>query len=415
MKRYLLTWVILTSSMIAFAQSQLFKRPDLVKPFRVEIQKEKIDSIFTKLKNARLPKQMPPASGNGNWQSGADYSVVESLRKYWLEDYSWNKAQESLNRFPQFKANVDGQTIHFYYVKGEGKNPTPLLLSHGWPGSVVEFLDVIEPLTNPTKFGGKPEDAFTVIIPSLPGYGFSSLPEKPINAITTAALYNKLMTEIIGYDKYLAQGGDLGAFVVTRLAYDFPQHVKAINLNMFIWGPANGSLKAPLSQAEIKWVKDGEIAGQRDFNYGRIQMTEPMVLSAALNDSPLGTATWILQKFYLWSDNNGDIFSAINRDKAITDIMLYLLSEDGISGSFWFYRGMITELKDKYHPGYVKVPTSYMSFPKEFVNTPLPESVVKRQYNLYRFTEMAKGGHFGAMEQPEMYVKELREAFKAYH
>lgn len=394
------------------AEKSPFAKPALVKEFRVNIPKEKIDWIIERVKQAKLPKQLPPPKGMSKWQTGADIAWLEGLRTHWLEKYKWEDAQNKLNSFPQYMAKVDGYDIHFYYVRGEGANPMPLVLTHGWPGSVVEFLDVIDKLANPSKYGGNASDAFTLIVPSLPGFGFSSAPQKAISVQTTAKLWNKLVTEIIGHKKYVAQGGDFGALVTSYLGYLFPDTVKSIHINMFAWGtPIPEEEQTP---AIKKWLKESQASWEANFDYARIQINRPMVASVALNDSPIGTATWIAEKFWAWSDNKGNLESVVSKDTLLSDVMVYLVSEGGISSSFWYYRGLNDELNGKFHPGYVKVPTTLAIFPKEFVNAQPPEEAAKKVYNVVRFVKFENGGHFAALEQPEAFVKDVRESFRAY-
>src|SRR5258705_10218249 len=210
-----------------------FARPDLVRRFEIHIPQTKLDSVMKKVKTATLPRQMPPRDNASNWETGMDMKWLKGLQSYWVNSFDWRKQERLLNSYPQFIADVDGFKIQFYYIKGEGKNPLPLVLTLGWPGSTFEFFKVIDPLTQPSKYGGKSEDAFTLIIPALPGFGFSSMPLKPVNANTTAKLLNKIVTEVIGYKHYVAQGGNWGAGVTVRLGYLFPDNVKAIHLNFF--------------------------------------------------------------------------------------------------------------------------------------------------------------------------------------
>lgn len=412
MNRLFILTLILPILTLAFQAVGQFRQPAKVTPFTINIPQEKIQAITDRVKSARLPKAIPVTAGESSWQTGADIKWIEELRQYWVTQFDWRKAEAHMNSYPQYIADIDGYKIHFYYVKGEGKNPQPLVLTHGWPGSFIEFFDSIDPLTQPSKHGGKAEDAFTLIIPSMPGFGFSSMPAAPINGLTTARLWDKLVTEVIGHPRYFAQGGDFGAVITTSLGYLFPEHVKAIHLNMFIWGtPIPEKEQTP---AEKKWLAQTAASWDAHFNYARIQMMEPLTAGIALNDSPLGTAAWIAQKFNAWSDNKGSLDSVINKGKIIADVMLYLLSEDGISGSFWYYRGFITEMGGKFHPGYVKAPTAIAKFPEEFINARPPIEAAKRVYNIYRFVDMPRGGHFAAMEQPALFVQEVRDAFRQF-
>src|SRR5262245_36908454 len=201
-----------------------FARPDLVREFKVAIPQQRIDAILARVRSAKLPRQMLASSEDKSaWETGADVQWLEGLRLYWTKQYNWRAAEARLNRYPQYKAHVDDVDLHFYYVKGEGPNPLPLLLTHGWPGSIVEFLDVIGPLTQPSKYGGRAEDAFTVIIPSLPGFAFSGLPADMNFWNTTTRLWHKLVTEVIGHERYVAQGGDAGSEITVLLAYHYPE------------------------------------------------------------------------------------------------------------------------------------------------------------------------------------------------
>jgi microsomal epoxide hydrolase len=327
----------------AQATTRTFAQSDLVKPFRVQIDQRRIDSILERVRTAKLPRQMPPTPGaTSAWETGADVQWLEGLRRYWTTQFNWRAAEARLNRYPQYKARVDGVDIHFYYVQGEGSNPLPLLLTHGWPGSVVEFLDVIGPLTQPSKHGGRAEDAFTVIIPSLPGYAFSSLLNDMGIWNATARLWHKLVTEVIGYEQYVAQGGDVGSEITVLLAYRYPRNVKAIHLNLLPWGNIPAGEQTPEEKA---WATNGDAYMAAEFDYLRLQVNKPMMPSVALSDSPMGTAAWIAEKFWAWSDNNGDLEKTVSKDHLLTNIMLYLLSDSGVEGSFRFYRAIRDELR----------------------------------------------------------------------
>jgi len=395
----------------AQATAQTFAKPELVRPFRVEIDQKRIDAILERVRTARLPRQMPATSAEKvAWETGADIQWLEGLRQYWTKQFNWRAAEARLNRYPQYKARVEGVDIHFYYVRGEGPNPLPLLLTHGWPGSVVEFLDVIGPLTEPTKYGGRAEDAFTVIIPSLPGYAFSGLPADMNIWKTTARLWNKLVTEVIGHERYVAQGGDVGSEITVLLAYHYPRNVKAIHLNLLPWGNIPREQQTP---EEKTWAMTGDAFMAAEFDYLRMQVNKPMMPSVALADSAMGTAAWIAEKFYAWSDNNGDLDKTISKDHLLTNVMLYLLSDSGVEGSFRFYRAIRDELRWTFVPGKIDVPTSVALFPREYPMGRQPLETAKRWYNIVRYTTMPRGGHFAALEQPDLFVKDLRESFRS--
>src|SRR5258708_28670724 len=271
-----------------------FAKPELVRHFEIHISQSRLDSVMKKVKAATLPPQMPPReSASSNWETGMDMKWLEDLRLFWINSYDWRTQEKLFNSYSQFIANVDGLEIQFYYIKGEGKNPLPLVLTHGWPGSTFEFFNVIDPLTQPSKYGGKSEDAFTLIIPALPGFGFSSLPPKPVNANTTAKLWHKLVTEIIGYKQFVAQGGDWGAGVTVRLGYFFPDNVKAIHLNFFPGITVPDSEQTETERKYFAAINAWRVGG---FDYWRIQADKPMMAAVALHESPLGTAGWIAGK-----------------------------------------------------------------------------------------------------------------------
>ena len=414
-KLLLLTMILNSSTAVSSAQNVIskadFARPELVKPFKIKVSQARLDSVMARVKNARIPKQMPASEGaESNWETGMDMKWLAELRDYWIRKYDWRKQEKLLNSYPLYKAHVEDMDIQFYYIKGEGENPLPLVITHGWPGSTFEFFDVIGPLTHPSKYGGKAEDAFTLIIPALPGFGFSSMPSKPVNGITTARLWNKLVTEVIGYKNYYAQGGDWGAGATILLAHNYPENVKGIHLNFFPGVPVP---EKEQTAEEKAYFKAGDDFRTTSMDYWRMQARKPMMPAVALNDSPLGTAAWIAEKFWTWSDNKGDLDAVISKDRLLTDIMLYIVNDNGIDGSFWYYRGAMTEMKSSW-PGYVSVPTMISKYPYDFAFTRAPLSVARRGYNVVRFKEMPKGGHFAAMEQPELYTDDLREAFRPF-
>jgi pimeloyl-ACP methyl ester carboxylesterase len=388
-----------------------FAQPEIVRPFKIDVPQARLESMMDRVKNARIPKQMPASEGAvSNWETGMDIKWLTELQNYWIKEFDWRKQEELLNSYPLYKARVEDLDIQFYYIKGEGKNPLPLVITHGWPGSTFEFFDVIGPLTHPSGYGGREEDAFTLIIPALPGFGFSSMPDKPVNGITTARLWNKLITEVIGFRNYYAQGGDWGAGATILLAYHYPENVKGIHLNFFPGVPVP---EKEQTEEEKAYFKAGDNFRTVSMDYWRMQARKPMMPAVALNDSPLGTAAWIAEKFWTWTDNGGDLDQVISKDRLLTDIMLYIINDNGIDGSFWYYRGAMTEMKSPW-PGYVTVPTMISKYPYDFAFTQAPLSVAKRGYNVVRFKEMTKGGHFAAMEQPELYTNDLREAFRSF-
>ena len=366
-------------------------------PFKIAVPQARLDWIRTRLKEA----QWPPIPVDDNWGYGANGAATRELVTYLLDKYDWRAREAAMNKYPQFIAKVDGYDIHFFHVKGSGKNPTPMILSHGWPGTFTEFLKVIEPLTQPEKHGGKAEDSFTVVIPSLPGFGFSSKPAKPIGSRRIGRLFDKLMVEVLGYKSYIAQGGDFGSPISQAMGHDSP-NCKAVHLN-FLIGVGSPEVTPDEKGMNAKWGK----LMQTEGGYIAIQGSKPLTLSYGLTDSPLGTVAWIFEKMKTWSDlQNGDPWSVYSREDVLDNIMVYLVS-DTIATSVWMYRGE----PDPYPPMPEKMnkPVGVAHFPGELIFW--PKSYGERIFNLVRWTEYQKGGHFAALEQPALFVEELR-AFK---
>ena len=375
-----------------------------LKPFRVNIPRAKIDHIIERVRAAEWPDRMDA----DDWRYGANWDYMRSLARYWVEQFDWRKAEAKLNRHPQFLAHVADYDIHFYYVKGRGPKPMPLILTHGWPGSVFEFLEAIGPLSDPASFGGSADDAFDVIVPSIPGYGFSSKPSgRPIGPATTATLWNTLMTKVLGYSKYGAQGGDLGYRVTVQLGRACPESLIGIHLNdigEYLALPAENELTAE----ERAWLHDADAEWKLDSGYYDEQHTRPQTAAFALADNPLGTAAWIVEKLKLWSDSPDGREPVFTKDQVLTEVMIYLVT-DSIGSSIWFYRGLDD---DPILKGRVDVPTGVVYLPREMLSFKPPKSVLERNFNLVRFTQLAKGGHFAFWEQPVAMVEDVRQFFR---
>ena len=379
----------------------------MIKSFKVEIPEENLQNIYSKVKSYQW-HEMPD---DGGWNYGTNLDYMKDFSKYWVEQFDWRKTEEKINKFKNFKSNIDGIDIHFIYEKGSGSNPKPLLLSHGWPGSIVEFLHIIDQLAHPEKFGGKEEDAFDVIVPSLPGFGFSSRPSKPIGPRKMASIFNSLMTDILGYKKYIAQGGDFGGTICTWLAYDFPKSLTGIHINILITRHPDG----PQTEEEKEWQERFKKEQRIEDGYRTQQATKPQTLSYAMMDSPIGVAAWIIEKMRGWSDiKNGDIESVYSKDILLSNIMIYLVTKTFNTAS-WIYYGRREEggrsLPKEDLP--LKVPTAVALFPKEYLEW-APRSYVERIYNIQRWTKMPKGGHFAALEQPDLLIKDIREFSKSF-
>lgn len=369
------------------------QRPD-VRPFEVRADPSAVARIRDRLIHAHWP---PAPDDDRDWTYGIDVAWLRGFVNHWTQAYDWDAAQARLNRWPQFKTVIDGIDIQFYHVKGSAGRDRPLVLTHGWPGSVIEFQDVIERLAHPERFGGDAEDGLDLVIPSLPGYGFSGRPPHPIGPRRVAALWRTLMIDRLGYSRFAAQGGDWGAGVSTWLGADHADVVAGIHLNMV------SSLVAPTgepaSDAEADYRRRLAQVQAREFGYHAIQTTKPQTIGLALGDSPLGFAGWVLEKFQRWGDTGGDIDGRFDRDTLITNLMIYLLN-DAVTTSGWLYRGRADEAAaGGYRDLKVSVPTAVALFPAEFIPYP-PRDVAERIYAVERWTPMVAGGHFAALEEP---------------
>ena len=374
----------------------------MIKSFKVDISEEILQNIYSKVKNYQW-HEMP---NDGGWDYGTNLDYMKEISNYWVNKFDWRKTEEKINKFKNFKSNIDGIDIHFILEKGSGLNPKPLLLSHGWPGSIIEFLHIVEKLAHPEKFGGKEEDAFTVVVPSLPGYGFSGKPAKPIGPRKMAYIFNILMTDVLGFKKYIAQGGDFGGTIATWLAYDFPKNLLGIHINILITRHPDG----PQTKEEKEWQERFKKEQRIEDGYRTQQATKPQTLSYAMMDRPVGVAAWMIDKMRGWSDiENGDVESVYSKDILLSNIMIYLVTKTFNTAS-WIYYGRREEggrtLPKEHLP--LKVPTAVALFPKEYLEW-APRSYVERIYNIQQWTEMPKGGHFAALEQPDLLIKDIKD------
>ena len=376
--------------------------------FRVAIPQPTIDRILARVRDARWPDRLDA----DDWRYGANWYYLKELATYWTTRFDWRKAEARLNSFPQFKARVEDFDIHFYHVRGTGPRPMPLILTHGWPGSVVEFLDAIGPLSDPARYGGSAQDSFDVIVPSLPGFGFSSKPNgKPVGPATTARLWHKLMRDVLGYSRYGAQGGDWGAFVTMQLARQFPDDLAGIHLNAATVRPVPDSEQ---TEEERAWVRAAAAYRDLESDYAREHQHKPQTVAFALYDNPLGAAAWIIEKFKVWSDSANNIELAFSKDQLLTNIMVYLVTDTAATG-VWFYRGSADEARaaqGRAVPGKVMVPTGFAAFPHEMTSLEPPRSLLERDFNLVHYAKMPRGGHFACFEQPQLLVGDVREFFR---
>ena len=308
-----------------------------------------------------------------------------------------------MNKFNHYIAKVNDLNIHFIYKKSENKNSIPLLISHGWPGSFLEFGKIIGPLTNPIKYGLDSKVSFDLIIPSIPGFAFSDAPPMPLGPRKIAAYYNDLMINVLKYKSYMAQGGDWGGAISTWLGFDHSKFCKAIHLNIMIMRDKNG----PQTEKEKKWQNEFKRDQILEEGYRSIQATKPQTLAFSMNDNPIGVAAWIFEKFHGWSDlKNKSIYDIYSKDELLTNIMIYLVT-NSFNTATWIYYGRREEGGRVMNiEGKVNTPTACAVFPKEFLSWP-PKTYVKRLYNILQWSNMPSGGHFAAMEEPDLLVKDI--------
>ena len=373
----------------------------MIHPFRIDVPDKTLEQIRTQVANYPW-HEMPD---DGGWAYGTHLGYMKELCAYWLNEFDWRKQEAAINRFSHFIAPVQGIDLHFIQEKGDGPSPLPLIISHGWPGSIVEFLDIIQPLAHPQRFGGSADDAFDVIVPSLPGFGFSGRPARPIGPRKMANLFNSLMTDVLGYRNYLAQGGDWGGAISSWLGFEHAPTCQAIHINILTMRHPDG----PRGPEEEAWAVQFEHDQLLENGYRTQQATKPQTLSYAMMDSPVGVAAWIIEKFNSWSDTEGDnIESAHTKDSLLTNIMVYLVTKTFNTAS-WIYYGRREEggrllSTDNRR---VEVPTAAALFPAELLAWP-PRSYVERLYNISHWSEMPRGGHFAALEEPELLIDDIR-------
>jgi len=368
-------------------------------PFRIDILQHRLDAIGAGVERFDW-SDFPDAGG---WSAGVGMADLRRLVTFWLERYDWRAEEARLNRLPQFTAEVLGQRLHFIHARGDGSRP-PLLLLHGWPGSFLEFEGLIAPLV---------ADGHDVVVPSLPGYAFSGRPAAPIGPRRTAELFHRLMTELFGAGRYFVQGGDWGAAIAAWMAHGHPDAVAAVHLNMVLIQAADALPTAP---AEVEWAARRAALAKEEAGYSLEQGTRPQTLGVGLSDSPVGVAAWILEKFAVWADvpRDGegvpDLWAAFDETWLLTNIMLYLVERSFVT-STWMYKGRMLEGSGQFPAGTrIGVPTGVAAFPDP-VFPPPPRSLVEKTYQVAHWTEMAKGGHFAAVEQPGLLLGDMRAFF----
>ena len=376
-------------------------------PFRLHVAQEVLDDLRDRLARTRWPDE---AQGMPPWQAGTSVGYMKALAEHWRTGFDWRAHEEQLNQMQQFTVPIDGNDLHFIHEPGRGPAPLPLLLSHGWPGSVFEFRRLIPLLTDPARFGADPADAFTVVAPSLPGYTLSFQPGQAAFGVEEIAdVFGRLMTDVLGYRKYAAQGGDWGAFITSRLAYARPENLIGLHLNLLAVR-RDAEMLHSADKDEQRFAGELALFLKEETGYQWIQGTRPQTLAFGLTDSPAGLAAWIVEKFRAWTDNDGDPASAVPRDEMLADITLYWATA-AIGSSFWPYYWRMHRPWPVPAGATIDVPTGYVEFPREILRP--PRSVAQRTYSdIRRWTVADRGGHFAAMEQPELLAHEIREFFR---
>jgi pimeloyl-ACP methyl ester carboxylesterase len=364
-------------------------------PFTVNISQNILDDLKNRIVAARWPDELPST----NWEYGPPLSYMKKLTQYWINEFEWRNTEEQINRYPNYLHKIDAMKIHFLHIRGKGKKNIPMIMTHGWPGSFLEFIKMI-PLLTENK-----ELSFDLVIPSIPGFGFSSKPVKAgCNVWLIAELWVKLMSKL-GYSKFIAHGGDFGAGVCTAIALQFPENLTALHLN-YIPGSYRPYLQpgTQLTQEEIQFIRSADEWYDREGSYAHQQRTRPLTLGYSLNDSPVGLCAWITEKFYHWADCRGDLENVMSMDELLANITLYWVTGT-IHSSIRLYN---ENSKRPFHftkEQFVNIPVGIAHFPLE---EPFPpRRYIERGYNVIHWTDMNSGGHFAAVEQPEALAADI--------
>nr|WP_245293004.1 epoxide hydrolase family protein [Rhizobium acidisoli] len=387
-----------------------------IRPFRIHVPQSQLDDLRERIADTRWPDKETV----GDISQGIQLDRVQKLVRYWGTDYDWRKAEQELNALPEFITTIDGVDIQFIHVRSRHPNALPVILTHGWPGSQFEFLKVIGPLTDPTAYGGRPEDAFDVVIPSIPGYGFSGKPTELGWGPDRVAKAWDLLMKRLGYTNYVSQGGDHGSVISDALARQAPKGLIGIHLNMPATVPgdlmkginAGDPPPASLSAPERDAYQSLSTFFGRNAAYGGIMVTRPQTIGYSLADSPSGMAAWMYEKFDQWTDSDGVPENVLSRDEMLNDITLYWFTNSGASSSRFYWENNNNNFSsDTQKTRDIKVPVAITAFPKEIYKA--PESWSRQAYpSLVYYNQAAKGGHFAAWEQPQIFAEELRAAFK---
>lgn len=381
-----------------------------MKPFTIHVNDELLSDLRMRLMRTRWPDQVNQAG----WDYGTELSYMKELVDYWLQTFDWKKQEQILNELPQFRATIDGLGIHFVHVRGTGPNPLPLIITHGWPSSFAEMHRIIGPLTDPAQHGADPADSFDVVVPSLPGFGFS---ERPLQRdyLHTDQLWRKLMTEVLGYPRFVAHGTDFGARVTSALGRFHSDVVAGIHIGSvdLDWQEPHPK-ESELTEAERDYLKRVARWRKEEGAYSEIQATYPQTVAYGLNDSPVGLAAWIVEKYRAWSDCGGNVESRFSKDILLTNIMIYWITETINSSMRRYYEVRHNPAPNPLKLGErIETPTAIAMFPGE-KDLVVPREWAERSYNIQRWTDMPSGGHFPALEEPKLLVEDIRAFFRQF-
>ncbi|UQZ32850.1 multidrug MFS transporter [Paenibacillus sp. PK3_47] len=373
--------------------------------YHIHVADDILDDLKYRLHHIRWPEQIE----HTNWERGTERSYLQSLVSYWRDHYDWRAKEAELNRLAQYRSNIDGIDVHFVHERGKGPSPMPIILTHGWPDSYLRYQKIIPLLTDPASYGGDPEDSFDVIVPSLPGFGFSGRPgQSGINNNVVSGMWAKLMTQELGYPKFAAAGGDIGSGVTRYLAFNHPELLFGIHLTDIgiIRDLMASSDPSKLTEEELNYKNSAAKWIAQEGGYMSIQTTRPQTLAYGLSDSPAGLAGWIIEKFRAWSDCNGDLRQRFSEEELITYIMIYWVTNTVGSAAHMYY--------DNSHSlpalGYIEVPTGVALLPADIL--PPPKEWAMRNLNVTRWTTLPRGGHFTAMEEPELIARDIRDFYR---
>lgn len=401
----LLTIAAITFGSTSVSLAQQAPAPgEAITPFRINVPESTLRDLNDRLAKTRFPSEIEQSG----WEYGTNLAYLRELVTYWRTTYKWREQERRLNQLPQFKTTIDGIAIHFVHQRSSHPGATPLVMIHGWPGSFFEFTKVIGPLTEPLKHGASAADAFHVVALSLPGFGFSGKPRTSgYSPARMARIVAQLMARL-GYSRYGAQGGDWGAAIVRQLGLVDREHLIGIHSNMCTASPPPGpNPNDGVADADLKRVQAAQARSADELGYFQIQSTRPMTVGYGLNDSPAGLAAWIVEKFRAWSDSDGNVEKRFSKDELLTNVMIYWVTESGPSSVRIYYENRL----DPGLPGRVDVPVACARFPREMFAI-VPTRWIEAQYNLQQLTDMPRGGHFAALEEPHLLVDDVRTFFR---